>query len=81
MAFHINLREVKDDRRKAAPAFFEGCSLVFKDEKPSILCELFDLVKLEIDLTCSICLVSACILFDAIGYLIGCADMNIRSFY
>lgn len=69
MAFHINL---KHDNKRKAPAFFEGCSLVFKDGKPSLLCDLFDPVKLEIDLTCSICLVSACILFYFYpGYIIN----------
>ena len=37
------------------PALFNGCSLIFKDEKPSLSC---DSVKLELDLTCSMCLVS-----------------------
>lgn len=57
MAFHINLRETKTKTRKA-PAFFDGCSLIFNDGKPSLSCELFESVKLDIDLTCSICLVS-----------------------
>ncbi|ESR57550.1 hypothetical protein CICLE_v10021143mg [Citrus x clementina] len=57
MAFHINLRDTKVNTRKA-PAFFEGCYLKFNDDKPSLSCELFDSVKLDIDLTCSICLVS-----------------------
>ncbi|CAK9179570.1 unnamed protein product [Ilex paraguariensis] len=58
MAFHINLRETKAITRKA-PALFEGCSLIINDSKPSLSCELFDSVKIDIDLTCSICLVSA----------------------
>lgn len=57
MAFHINLRETKTMSRKA-PALFEGCSLKINDGKPSLACELFDSVKLDVDLTCSICLVS-----------------------
>ena len=57
MAFHINSQETKANTRNA-PALFNGCSLIFKDEKPSLSCELFDSVKLELDLTCSICLVS-----------------------
>ncbi|KAK1360551.1 RING-type E3 ubiquitin transferase [Heracleum sosnowskyi] len=55
MAFHINLRETKAKKRKGA-AFFEGCSLVFDDGKPSLSCDLLDSVKMDIDLTCSICL-------------------------
>lgn len=68
MAFHINLIEMKHDNKRKAPAFFEGCSLVFKDGKPSLLCELFDPVKLEIDLTCSICLDTV---FDPVSLTCG----------
>ena len=57
MAFHINLRETKVKSRKAH-ALFDGCSLTFKDGKPALTCELFDSIKVDIDLTCSICLVS-----------------------
>lgn len=57
MAFHINLRETKV-KSGQAPALFEGCSLILNDGKPSLSCELFDSVKLDVDLTCSICLVS-----------------------
>lgn len=62
IAFHINLREITkaDMRRKGSEILLEGCSLVFNDGKPSLSCELSDTVKLEIDLTCSICLVSLC---------------------
>ncbi|XP_075509473.1 E3 ubiquitin-protein ligase NLA [Primulina tabacum] len=56
MAFHINLRESKALNSSPAPALFEGCSLAFSDGKPSLSCELLDSVKLDIDLTCSICL-------------------------
>lgn len=65
MAFHINLRETKAKKRKGA-AFFDGCSLVFDDGKPSLSCELLDSVKIDIDLTCSICLVS--LLFSSITF-------------
>lgn len=58
MAFHINMRETKANTKKAI-ALFDGCSLVLKDGKPSLSCELFDSIKLDLDLTCSICLVSA----------------------
>lgn len=59
MAFHINMRETDEASAKKAIALFGGCSLVLKDGKPSLACELFDSIKLDIDLTCSICLVSA----------------------
>ncbi|GMH25961.1 hypothetical protein Nepgr_027804 [Nepenthes gracilis] len=55
MAFHINLRE-KDIKKREAPALFDGCSLAFTDGKPTLTCELFDSVKVDIDLMCSICL-------------------------
>lgn len=57
MAFHINLRETKPEQRKAS-ALFDGCSLVINEGKASLFCELFDSIKLDIDLTCSVCLVS-----------------------
>ncbi|XP_059436200.1 probable E3 ubiquitin-protein ligase BAH1-like 1 [Corylus avellana] len=47
MAFHINLRE-----SKVKSVLFEGCNLT----QPSLTCELFHFVKVNIDLTCSICL-------------------------
>ncbi|KAI3749249.1 hypothetical protein L2E82_19856 [Cichorium intybus] len=55
IAFHINLRETKSGMKKGSE-ILEGCSLIFNDGKPSLSCELSDTVKLEIDLTCSICL-------------------------
>ncbi|OWM77969.1 probable E3 ubiquitin-protein ligase BAH1-like 1 [Punica granatum] len=67
MAFHINMRETKMNSRKA-PALFEGCSLVFTDGKPSLSCEVFDSIKLDIDLTCSICLDTV---FDPVSLTCG----------
>ncbi|KAM0027944.1 putative transcription factor C2H2 family [Helianthus debilis subsp. tardiflorus] len=55
IALHINLRETKGITGNGSE-LFEGCFLVFNDGKPSLSCELSDAVKLEIDLTCSICL-------------------------
>ncbi|MBA0858772.1 hypothetical protein Goshw_000261 [Gossypium schwendimanii] len=55
MAFRVNLRETKAISGKAL-ALFEGCYLTFNDGKPFLSCELFDSVKLDIDLTCSISL-------------------------
>lgn len=67
MAFHINLRETEVSPSKA-PAFFEGCDLTFCDGKPSLSCQLFDSVKLDIDLTCSICLDTV---FDPVSLTCG----------
>lgn len=64
MAFHINLRDKKAKTRKGAN-FFESCFLKFTDGKPSLSCELFDSVKVDLDLTCSICLVS---IFNLVYY-------------
>ncbi|CAK8572801.1 unnamed protein product [Lathyrus sativus] len=55
MALHINLRETKVKSRKSS-ALFDECYLTIKDGKPSLACELFDSIKIDIDLTCSICL-------------------------
>lgn len=55
LAFYINLRQ-SDPNMKAIPGIFGDCSLTFDDEKPVLSCGLFDSVKLDIDLTCSICL-------------------------
>ncbi|XP_043711088.1 probable E3 ubiquitin-protein ligase BAH1-like 1 isoform X2 [Telopea speciosissima] len=67
MAFHINLRETKV-KIKSVSGFFEGCSLVFNDGKPSLSCAIFDSVKLDIDLTCSICLDTV---FDPVSLTCG----------
>ncbi|XP_057720941.1 E3 ubiquitin-protein ligase NLA [Arachis stenosperma] len=67
MAFHINLRETKVQSRKAH-AFFDGCSLTFKDGKPALTCELLDSIKIDIDLTCSICLDTV---FDPVSLTCG----------
>lgn len=58
IALHINLRETKGIMGNDSE-LFEGCFLIFNDGKPSLSCELSDAFKLEIDLTCSICLVSS----------------------
>ncbi|KAL9360418.1 hypothetical protein Peur_048541 [Populus x canadensis] len=67
MAFHINLREAKIKSNKV-PALFEGCSLNFDDDKPSLSYELFDSIKIDIDLTCSICLDTV---FDPVSLTCG----------
>ncbi|KAL3648025.1 hypothetical protein CASFOL_008993 [Castilleja foliolosa] len=60
MAFHINLRP--------GPVLLEGCSVILNDVEPSLQCELFDSVKLDTDLTCSICLET---LFDPVSLTCG----------
>ncbi|TKY52527.1 E3 ubiquitin-protein ligase BAH1 [Spatholobus suberectus] len=67
IALHINLRETKAKSREA-PALFDGCYLTFKDGKPSLSCELFDSIKIDIDLTCSICLDTV---FDPVSLTCG----------
>ncbi|KAG5514231.1 hypothetical protein RHGRI_035585 [Rhododendron griersonianum] len=67
MAFHINMRETKPQQRTAS-ALFDGCSLVINEGKPSLHCELFDSIKLDIDLTCSVCLD---IVFDPVALTCG----------
>ncbi|XP_071718983.1 probable E3 ubiquitin-protein ligase BAH1-like 1 [Rutidosis leptorrhynchoides] len=67
IAFHINLRETKLNTRKASE-LCEGCCLVFNDAKPSLSCELSDSFKLEIGLTCSICLDTV---FDSVSLTCG----------
>ncbi|XP_057535965.1 probable E3 ubiquitin-protein ligase BAH1-like 1 [Amaranthus tricolor] len=67
MAFHINLRDKNSKTRKSA-YLFEGCSLKFSDGKPSFTCELFDSVKVDLDLTCSICLDTV---FDPVALTCG----------
>ncbi|KAL8054859.1 hypothetical protein ABFX02_04G020000 [Erythranthe guttata] len=56
VAFHMNLRESKVKLRNAPALLGSGCSLVLNDGKPSLSCDLLDSVKIDIDLTCSICL-------------------------
>ncbi|XVE73315.1 hypothetical protein DITRI_Ditri11bG0107900 [Diplodiscus trichospermus] len=66
-AFHINVRETKVESGNA-PALFEDCYLICNDGKPFLSCELFDSVKLDIDLTCSICLDTV---FDPVSLTCG----------
>ncbi|KAI3986047.1 hypothetical protein MKX01_039129 [Papaver californicum] len=81
IAFHINLKETKKEMRNLS-GFFEECLITFGGGKPSLSFSLFDSVKLDIDLTCSICLLNyACIrtlysmwfLLRAIIYSATCA--------
>ncbi|PNY13654.1 E3 ubiquitin-protein ligase bah1-like protein, partial [Trifolium pratense] len=68
MALHINLRETKvnnlretEDNSRKAPALFQ-------EDKPSLVCEPFDSIKVDIDLTCSICLDTV---FDPVSLTCG----------
>ncbi|KAF9622087.1 hypothetical protein IFM89_029371 [Coptis chinensis] len=65
IAFHINLRETK---ARTISGLFEGFSLKFEDEKPLLSCSLFDSIKLDIELTCSICLDTV---FDPVSLTCG----------
>ncbi|XP_068660930.1 probable E3 ubiquitin-protein ligase BAH1-like 1 [Aristolochia californica] len=67
MAFHINLRESKD-KRAVAKGFFDDCSLQFDECKPTLSCSLFDSIRCDIDLTCSICLDTV---FDPVSLTCG----------
>ncbi|KAK7283609.1 hypothetical protein RIF29_13244 [Crotalaria pallida] len=67
MAYNINLRETEVKPGKE-PTLFDGCSLTFKDGKPSLTCEFFDSIKIDIDLTCSICLDTV---FDPVSLTCG----------
>lgn len=67
LAFYINLRQKEPDM-KTIPGIFGDCALTFDDGKPVLSCGLFDSVKLEIDLTCSICLDTV---FDPVSLTCG----------
>ncbi|XP_057782332.1 E3 ubiquitin-protein ligase NLA-like [Salvia miltiorrhiza] len=69
MALHINVRESKENMGNA-PLQLEGFSLLFDNGKPSLSFELFDSIKLNIELTCSICLET---LFDPVS--LGCGHL------
>jgi hypothetical protein len=55
-AFYMNLRRSK--KNNAAIELFSDCSLIFDDDRPTLTCNLFDSMRVDISLTCSICLVS-----------------------
>ncbi|CAN6206448.1 unnamed protein product [Urochloa humidicola] len=54
MAFYMNLRRSKKNR--AAMELFGDCSLIFDDDRPTLSCNLYDSMRVDISLTCSICL-------------------------
>ncbi|GFP85596.1 E3 ubiquitin-protein ligase bah1 [Phtheirospermum japonicum] len=68
MAFQMNLlREPKVNSGNASSAVLKVCSLVFDDGKPFLSIEL-DSVKLDIELTCAICLETS---FDPVSLACG----------
>ncbi|XP_062174920.1 probable E3 ubiquitin-protein ligase BAH1-like 1 [Alnus glutinosa] len=82
MALCINIRESKFKSDKAAASSSEGIDLIFSDGKPSLTCGIFDFAKLDIDLTCSICLETV---FDPVSlscghmfcYMCGCSAASV----
>lgn len=67
MAFYINERQ-RQANSKAVMGLFEDCSLAFDDGKPTLSCGLFDSMKVDVDLTCSICLDTV---FDPVSLTCG----------
>ncbi|RDX89030.1 E3 ubiquitin-protein ligase BAH1, partial [Mucuna pruriens] len=67
IALHLNLRETRVGSREA-PSLFDGCYLTFDDGKPSLTCELFDSIKIDMYLTCSVCLDTV---FDPVSLTCG----------
>ncbi|XP_078436160.1 SPX (SYG1/Pho81/XPR1) domain-containing protein [Wolffia australiana] len=88
MAFYINERECTAKKKgmaateamaaTAVAGLFRECSLEFNEGKPVLCCSLFDSMKLEVNLTCSICLDTV---FDPVSlscghifcYVCGCS--------
>lgn len=67
IAFRINLMNPSNGVTSVSD-LSEDCSLIFDGEKPSLSCTVFDSVKLDIDLTCSICLETV---FDPVSLKCG----------
>ncbi|KAL2902078.1 putative E3 ubiquitin-protein ligase BAH1-like 1 [Bienertia sinuspersici] len=68
MSFQINLRDRKLKVTNKDASFFEGLALRFNNDNPSLSCGLFDSFKIDVDLTCPICLD---IVFDAVALRCG----------
>lgn len=66
MAFYMNLRRSKNN--EAALELFGDCSLTFDDDQPTLSCNLFDSMRVDISLTCSICLDT---MFDPVSLSCG----------
>eukprot|EP01018_Ginkgo_biloba_P017534 Gb_23910 [translate_table: standard] len=71
IAFSINLMNANNSATFVSD--FGDCSLTFEGGKPSLSCTLLDSVKLDIDLTCSICL-----LIPPASYALAIAYMGIQ---
>ncbi|XP_072997154.1 probable E3 ubiquitin-protein ligase BAH1-like 1 [Typha latifolia] len=67
MALYINLRQSKSSK-KAVMELFGDCSLTFDDDKPVLSCSLFDSMRVDISLTCPICLDTV---FDPVSLTCG----------
>lgn len=65
LAFCINLSEKVN---LPAPGVLDDCKLTFCNNRPLLSCSLFDSLKLDIDLTCSICLETV---FDPVSLTCG----------
>lgn len=57
MACYINLKEENANEGTSA-VLSEVCSFTFCDDKPILSCEIFEALKVHVDLKCAICLVS-----------------------
>nr|CAD1833297.1 unnamed protein product [Ananas comosus var. bracteatus] len=67
MAFYINLRR-SEKTSQAAMELFGDCALTFDEDKPTLSCGLFDSMRVDINLTCSICLDTV---FDPVALACG----------
>uniref|UniRef100_A0A453AQG8 RING-type domain-containing protein n=1 Tax=Aegilops tauschii subsp. strangulata TaxID=200361 RepID=A0A453AQG8_AEGTS len=66
MAFYMNLRRSK--KNETAMELFGDCSLTFDDDQPTLSCNLFDSMRVDISLTCSVCLDT---MFDPVSLSCG----------
>ncbi|ERN02238.1 probable E3 ubiquitin-protein ligase BAH1-like 1 [Amborella trichopoda] len=68
IAFHINLGDTYNRETGIPRSVFDNCLLQVDGDKPSLSCVLFYSIKIEIDLTCSICLETV---FDPVSLKCG----------
>ncbi|KAK9201456.1 hypothetical protein WN944_016659 [Citrus x changshan-huyou] len=68
VALHINLRETNVSSSTAEAISSEGYRLTFNDDKVSLSCQLFDSIRLDIELTCPVCLETV---FDPVSLTCG----------
>ncbi|XP_047070282.1 probable E3 ubiquitin-protein ligase BAH1-like 1 isoform X2 [Lolium rigidum] len=66
MAFYMNLRRSK--KNEAGMELFRDCTLTFDNDQPTLSCNLFDSMRVDISLTCSICLDT---MFDPVSLSCG----------